>query len=420
MRKTEKTSKSIKGGFGRLSFSSLFAGSALAFTLFSSLQLHAITKEWAIGDQGVAYPQTSIEARYNPAGILDVGNRFDATLGIVYANGHVKISGSSIPAFNQCKSNSQAKWVPLGILGISKQLSSCTAISLNLDSTRTFKASSRPGFRAFGTGNYGADLKIPILVPTFAWKWQKHNFGVSLPIIIGRAKFNGLQNFEPFSIAPNKVTNKGYNYAYGLTVRAGWLWHVTSDINLGVSYTPALLTASHFHKYKGLIPKHGLLEVAPNLRVGAAYRINNCAHLAFEFERNFFKQTKTISNPVDSPAPAGSKHGPANGWNNINAYKIGGDFKPLDDLTLRAGYVYADSYITPSNAVGNVGPTIFLVKSALNFGCTWEVKGYELDFTYSHFFYRKVRGKPAASLAGGHITLSQYTDIFFVGLGKKF
>ena len=395
----------------------------IALSIFLESQpLFAILKEFGIGDQGVAYPQSSATARYNPAGIIDVGNRLDNAFGVGYQNGYTAVEGSTNPSFNQRRSNSQAKWFPLALFGISRKLNDHISASLSADGTRTFKTSSKPGFAAFGTTSYGAEVNIPILLPTIAWKVnEQHSLGLSVPFVVGRLKVNGAQNIQADSVAPENVTNRGYSYACGWGLRFGWLWHVTPHLNFGFSYSTALINASHWHKYKGLTAEHALLQTSPLLRMGFSYRLNQRSHFSFEYFREFNKSLRTLANAIDSPAPFGSKFGPAYGWKDVAYYRFGFDYRLTKSLVVRAGdEIIAPGYINSANANGNTAPVLFVSQNIATCGATWEVKGWELDCFYQHCFSRKVKGQPAAAFAGGFVVIRHSVDAFMLGVGKKF
>jgi long-chain fatty acid transport protein len=63
----------------------------------------------------------------------------------------------------------------------------------------------------------------------------------------------------------------------------------------------------------------------------------------FDYKHIFYSDVKSIANPSTNPPPFGADNGPGFGWNDINVYKFGVDWRYSPLWTFRAGYSYNDS-----------------------------------------------------------------------------
>lgn len=384
--------------------------------------LLGFVKENGMGTVGTSYPQSSNSANYNPAGITDLEDRYDIGAGVIYQNAHTSVKGSTLPLFNVSASTSQGKYLPLAIAGACKQVTQNLYAGVSIDGTRVFKGSSSKIFPMFGNRKQGAENFIAIFVPTLAWRLNaQHSFGISLPISFARTKTKGLENGAINSLYPDNYTNRGYDWAYGFGVRLGWLWHVTPCLNFGLYYSPRLLTASHFHKYKGAIAVRGKLEVPAALRTGFTWFLGR-SHLVFEIEYQFNRNERTLANSPFSPYPAGSSRGPALGWKNQLATHIGADYRLNSDWVVRAGlFTYFGPSARSSTTIAHFLAPIFITKNILSAGLTWEPYcDTEISVFYNYLFHRKLKGKPLPTLLNGRVDLEYQAHVVMLGVGKKF
>jgi long-chain fatty acid transport protein len=418
--------ETINEGFMRSKIYFWLATLPLAASALISSDLWAF-KELALGDSGVAHPISSIGPRYNPAVIAELGERWDISQGIVYQNSHVTIQRSDIPAYNQSASATQAKWYPVGIFGYTKQLTPTIVVGISTDGTRSFKGSISRGLNAFGRGRLGGDVTNGIFLSTVAWKPNKcHSFGFSVPIYVGRVKFNGFQNLAdaspPLSVSPNNVTNRGYDWAVGVGLRFGWLWHVTPELNLGVSYTSKLVASTSFHKYRGFLTNRGKLDNPPNVRAGAAYTMGAATFIA-ESQWNFYKEARSTGNPVDSPALAGSKNASGLGWPTVATVTLAAEYHLSEFLTVRGGWSrFVPVVVNKNNVIANFLAPFFITKQVFTLGATYDYCGYELSGTLFYPLPREVHGKPSLALANGTMDVDSKvpTIQLYLEIGRRF
>lgn len=390
-------------------------------TFYSGIRLFGLAKEEGMGGVGTAYPQAATTANFNPAVITALGNRLDVDVGFIYQWGRHYIRGSQNRSFNGT-AGPQFKYVPVSIAGISKQLTPNLFVALTTDATRAIKYTLDKTFRVFGHGKQGLEDIEGLIVPTLAWKLnQAHSFGVSLPIVLARSKVKGIQNGAVTSLYPDNYSNKGYDWAYGLGLRLGWYWHVRPCLDFGLFYSSHLLTASHFHKYKGLLPAKGKLEIAPEVRVGFAYYWER-ATLTVDLQYHYYNQVRALSNSAHSRAPAGSKNGPGSGWRNQFFIRAGADYQLNETWTIRAGFrTMIPPLIRGSNTIANFLNPYFVTKTFVSAGFTYRYNcTTEINVGYFYGVRRFVRGKRELALANGHLDMLYESHNVLVGFGKIF
>jgi long-chain fatty acid transport protein len=382
----------------------------------------AITKEEGMGGVGTAYPQSSTGFNFNPAIITELEDRYDTDMSLTYQRGKERIRGSLIPLINQ-KSGTQCKYFPLFVGGICQKLTSNLTVAASIDGRRISKYALDRPFQAIGQGRQGIETIIGIITPGAAYKINScHSIGIGVPIAIGRIKINGFQNGKILSLFPNNYTNRGYDWAYGVGIRLGWFWRIHPKLSFGISYNSRLLTASHFHKYKGFIPLKGKLELPNEFRVGFAYQWHERSTISFDVQYNIFKPEKTLSNSPLNPAPFGSTHGPGLGWKNQVVFRAGADARLTDKLTIRAGFLTFSPFIRPFNTIINFALPLYTVKTFVTAGATWQLNcNTELNIAYLYGAHRFVRGKRLPlPLFNGHLDIDYENHNLFLGIGKTF
>lgn len=411
---------------------------------------------------GIAYPQDAYAGAYNPAGIVEVGDRIDFGFDWIQDRGHIRgkgnidtTTGLPNPLVNRKFDAFKTKDVYNGDFGINKTF--CTEICGNNVSwavglvgyNRDYQKTSyterivllgNPQPPVNGT-NPGLEYLHETFSPVFAMRLNDCiSFGVSVDVHVQRAKVNGLQNFAQsgvipqlprFSLYPNHVTNKGYDYSSGIGATLGARWQISDYLAVGVTYrTKAKM--SHFHKYKGFLAERGLLCVPQKVGGGIAWRFLPCATLAFDVEWIDWSQIKALHNPLINKrqdpnvfpflTKLGSEHGPGFGFRNQTFYRVGIDYAVNDCLTVRAGYRYGNSPVRRTQTAVNV-LTCDTVESILTVGATYNYNCCaEVTVFYAYGFSHKIKGKNSipAFLGGGNIDLVESKDALGISVGYIF
>lgn len=202
----------------------------------------------------------------------------------------------------------------------------------------------------------------------------------------------GLGAFAAFSNLPERVTNNGFDYAYGGGARIGMLWELGHGIGFGAAYQTRLYQ-TEFDEYRGAIIG-GSLDFAPVLNLGLQYHVIDGHRLFLDYEQVRYGDIRPLVNQIDpqrftddcfvprlltrnlaSPpaldACLGAPAGPGFGWDTIDVYKIGYQGQQ-DRLSWRAGFSWGGNPSVPGQTLPKIfAPAITDRHAAL--GLSWKL-----------------------------------------------
>ena len=234
-----------------------------------------------------------------------------------------------------------------------------------------------------GNGSLGVDLMQLMIAPYLSWQFVPgHSVGIAPIITYQRFKAEGLQAFDnPFlSTSPGNVTNRGYDDAWGVGVRLGYMGKINQYLAVGVAYA-SKVDMDEFGKYAGLFAESGGFDIPSSFVVGATITPDSRWTIALDFERIFYDDSTSVSNRSaliyncaggDSSACMGGSNGAGFGWQNVDVWKLGVQYKLNDAWTLRAGYNHTDNPIESQDVTFNIiAPGV--MKSHYTLGTTWQI-----------------------------------------------
>jgi len=300
-------------------------------------------------------------------------------------------------------------------------------------------ANFNPGQAAYnllcGTGNLGVDLMQLMIAPYVSWQFTKgHSIGIAPTLAYQRFEANGLQAFDnpALSTKPGSVTNNGYSDSWGAGVRIGYMGEFSKQFSVGaVSVTKNSM--GEFDGYKGLFAEAGAFDIPSNFTLGAAFRPSEQWLLAVDFERIYYSDSKSVSNPSsligncaagDSAACLGGSNGAGFGWQDIDVWKFGVQYALNGQWTLRAGYNYSENPIQPQDVTFNImAPGV--VKSQWTLGSTWKLDTQsELTGSFMYAQNNSVTGTSLFAAFGAPPTTSETIQMkqyqFGVAYSRKF
>ena len=239
-----------------------------------------------------------------------------------------------------------------------------------------------------GSGSLGVDLTQLIIAPYASWQFIKnHSIGIAPLITYQRFKAEGLQTFDnpAFSSSPGNVTNNGYSDSWGIGARVGYMGQFTEQFSVGAAYATKI-NMGNFDKYKGLFAQGGGFDLPSNFTVGAAFRPTKEWLIALDFERIYYTDSASVSNPSawigycpPPPMGAGQRNyclgagsGAGFGWQDVNVWKLGVQYQLNEQWTLRGGYNHSDNPIQPQDVTFNIlAPGV--VKDQWSLGTTYRI-----------------------------------------------
>jgi long-chain fatty acid transport protein len=261
-------------------------------------------KNKGMAGAGVAAPLDAMVPSTNPAGLTEVGNRFDLGLTVFSPRREYNVSRNptSGPPFFELmegtvESDSEYFFIPN--LGYSYQLNNRTAFGIavygnggmNTDyPTMTYYDDS--------SSSTGVDLMQLFIAPTLATKLSYgHSFGVT-PIIAAQFfEAKGVQSFELYSSSPSKLSGNGHDSSYGFGMRVGYLGQLTEQISIGLSYQSKIYM-DELDDYAGLFAEQGDFDIPANWTAGIAVKPIPEVTVALDVQRIYYSNINSIANPL--------------------------------------------------------------------------------------------------------------------------
>ena len=381
----------------------------------------------SLGMAGVGYalPQDALAAATNPAGTALVGNRLD--LGVTYfkPDRSAEISGNAYGANGHYDGNDTESFL-IPEFGYTRQLNEQIGIGLAVYGNGGMNTDySHNPFAAYGSqGHAGVDLTQIFVTPSLAWRFtERQSFGIGINYAYQMFEARGLGAFQPMSESPDHVTNRGHDHSDGWGLRLGWNGQLTDSLTLGVAWSSKIKT-SRFERYEGLFADHGSFDIPENYGIGLAWRTTDRLTLAADVQEIKYSDVKSISNSVDqlfTGHPLGSEDGPNFGWEDIRVYKLGASYAVTPQLTLRAGYSWADQALDKHETFFNtLAPGV--VREHLTLGATWaQASGNEISVFYAHAFGEELNGRNSINpgLGGGESNLKMSQDSLGIAYSWK-
>lgn len=368
----------------------------------------------------------------NPAAAAFSGNRLD--LGADVFSPRRKASRTGLGPFDG-SADSDSKYFLIPEFGYNRMINNDLALGVTVYGNGGMNSNYPGGQIAAGNcgpaaanllcgdGKLGVNLMQLIVAPTAAYKIApNHSLGVSPLIGYQRFKADGLQAFTqgPISSDPANVTNRGNDDAFGYGVRIGYMGKLTPTVTVGAAYA-SKMRFEEFSKYQGLFAEQGDFDIPENYNLGVAWQASPAVKLALDYQRINYGSVKSIANPSTNMAQLGSDGGPGFGWDDIDVWKLGVEYKYSQQLTLRAGYNHVDNPIQARDVTFNIlAPGV--VKDHATLGFTYTLaSGNELTMSYAHAFKNDVSGTSILpAFMGGAPAGTEKIEMYQNSLGVQY
>lgn len=380
-------------------------------------------KSQGMGGVGIAFPQDSLAAAANPAGMVLVGDRLDVGVTWFRPQRETELGAGFGPFAGKYDGNDKSNFF-IPEFGYNRMINPNMSLGVSVygnggmntgyNTLNNVPLINPPGV-PLGTGKVGVDLEQLFISPTFAMKLNPNNaIGVSLNFAYQRFAADGLQNIcGAASSNPGSCSNNGHDSSTGWGARIGWTGQVTSAVTLGATYQTKTKMGK-LDKYSGLFAEQGSFDIPANYGIGIAVKATPTLTFAGDIERIQYGDVKAIANSGSfAGGLLGSDNGPGFGWQNVTVYKVGASYEVSKDLTLRAGWNHLKQPIPSDQTFFNIlAPGV--VEDHLTLGATWTVaKNGELSVGYMHAFKKTVDGTAAP------INIRMYEDSIGIAYGWK-
>ncbi len=353
-----------------------------------------------MGGAGSAFPQDAVIAAVNPAGMVDVGHRYDVGAVFYFPDMYYQASAGVVPpptivptpvgpivipnstnlitiAPGRHDSNKSVFFLP--DFGANWMIDKNSSVGFTLFSQGGYGSEYSPAGTAqvspfgvpapgpFGGGGLESDLKQAIASLTYAHKfWRHSSVGISLLIAAQTLMVNGARQLAMVSNNPGSLTNRGHDFSGGIGTRLGIILGFIPHIDIALSYQPEVFM-SRLSKYSGLLPDQGKFDIPPAGVIGFAFHLNPRVTLAFDIQEIWYSAIPAYSRGnasvlfggtcmpgVAGPTCYGGANGPGFGWKNSTAYKLGLQWQCMPSLALRIGYNHSATVLRPNQAGENV------------------------------------------------------------------
>lgn len=378
---------------------------------------------------GVAFPQDTIAAATNPAGMGLLGHRTDLGVALFspsdrgFTANNDALSPMQIPA-GKYTSENDIFLVPH--VGWNRPLDEHSSIGISVGGNGGMNTE----YDSAVFGNFGAAFGIPTSSPTgvdfaqlflgvtYARKVSEgHWLGIMPIVAVQRFKAEGLEPFDnPMATtATGKVTNNGYDQSWGYGVRIGWLGRVNDRLSLGASYQSRLYM-SEFDDYEGLFAEQGDFDTPSTWVIGLSYVASPTVTLALDYQYINYGEVRSLANSNDvnffaNPSQRlGSDQGLGFGWDDMGIWKLGVQWKYDPQWTFRAGYSRADELFEGGQALFNVlAPAT--IRDHLSFGTTFSFnKMNQINLSLTRALNEKIEGSNPVFTPGqtGSVEMEQW------------
>ena len=232
-----------------------------------------------------------------------------------------------------------------------------------------------------GNGSLGVDLMQLMVAPSVAFKLgPDHAIGIAPLFAYQRFEMNGLQPFEGFSTSPGNVTNRGYDDSTGYGVRVGYYGRLSPQIAIGAAYATKM-RMSEFDTYRGLFAEQGGFDIPSHWSVAVTFQPTPTTLFTAEYQRINYTDAKSVGNPSSLLLQCaggnlanclGGSDGAGFGWQDIDVFKLGMQWRQSPSLTLRAGINISDNPIRSDDVTINI-LALGVVRNHVTLGATWSL-----------------------------------------------
>jgi len=380
----------------------------------------------------------------NPASMVWVGDRFD--LG---ADWFRPIRGASRTGTdgnaNNFSQNSDSNDFIIPEIGYNKMLNNDMSLGVSVygnggmntdyqgsttsQANCTGAGSSLNNLNALcGSGRLGMNLEQLLIAPTWAYKIsQNHSIGVAPLFAYQSFSAEGLSAFGGLSTDKTKLTNQGVDTSTGWGVRVGWQGKLADSVTMGAKYS-SKMDMTKFDRYKGLFAEQGDFDIPETYGVGIAVKATPTLTVALDYDRINYGDVKSINNTGlttctngTSACSMGASAGLGFGWDSIDVWKLGFEYKYSASMTMRAGWNHGDNPVRNKEQTFNIiAPGI--VTDHMTLGMTYALSpASELTVSYMHAFEQEQSGATSPNFAvGGTEKIRMSQDSLGIAYGMKY
>ncbi len=356
-----------------------------------------------MGGASAAMAEDSMGGANNPASMVFVGNRIDLGAYLFSPQRQASVGGLGTES-------SDSNYFPIPEFGYNHMINANLSLGVSVYGNGGMNTDYAPIGKSNlmgGAGNLGVNLEQMIIAPTLAFKINDRN-SIGISPLIGYQRF--MAQGIPNGGAPN-VTNQGYDSAFGTGVRIGYMGKISDQLTFGADYS-SIVRMENMSRYSNLLAGAGSLDLPENYTLGLAYKVQPDLTIAFDYERINYSGVAAIGNQSTSPVEPGF------GWQDINVWKLGGEYQLNDHWILRTGWNHGDNPVTATNVgINIIAPGV--ITDHFTMGTSYLTKTGEWTVDYIHGFNNSSSGMAQTPLGAAPVSISMHQDIVGVAYAWK-
>lgn len=384
---------------------------------------HGYGQAKGLGGAGIAYPKDSLALANNPAAATALGDRWDAGVDLFAPTRTAAYRGTALDRSYDGDGKSTALIPEAGWVHQVNDRLAVGVVAYGNGGMIT-EYNDNPFARFGATGAAGVELQQLFIAPTVAYSLAPgHSIGLSVNLGAQTFRARGLGPFAGFSVAPGKFTDQGYDKAFGLGARIGYLGQISDRLSVG-AFWQSKTNFGEFERYRGLFAEGGDFDAPSTYGVGLAFKATPKLDLVVDLRRIEFSGVKSVGTPLAAlftGHPFGADDGPGFGWRDADVIKVGANYTVNDRWQVRAGYDHSENPIPADQTLLNiVAPAV--VTNQYTVGATWtrpsglEITGYAL---YAPENTQRGSGSIPGPFGGGNADISLGETIVGVTFGVK-
>jgi len=378
----------------------------------------------AVAGAGVAYSQDAMAISLNPAGLTHVDDQL--VLGISgfmpfrsYDAGGYQPDPHGLPQALPGDHDSNNDIFGIPNFAWTHHLGPDTVLGVGLygngGMNTTYPAA------VFGAPSpVGVDLQQAFMSVSLSQRFGQFSVGVAPILAMQTFKATGISTFGGISLNPSDLSDNGFAFSYGGGVRAGIEYDVSPALRLAVAGSSRIYMTD-FDLYKGLFAGGGSFDIPATITAGLSYDVMPNVTMMLDYKHIFYSDIPAIANPSTNfltgciPGASGGtgsgclggSNGTGFGWQDINVYKLGVEWRYDPQWTFRAGYSYNDQPILPRDVMFNIlAPGVVQNHITAGFKYAYSDK-IDLEFAAMYAPDTTVKGIDVGGL-GQPISISMY------------
>ncbi|WP_315337265.1 outer membrane protein transport protein [Pseudomonas grimontii] len=349
-------------------------------------------KSAAMGGASVAFPQDSMAAATNSAGMAEVGTRVDGDIQLLYDH-------SNTTFLSEDNKGKGTVIIPIPEFGINYQLDDKWTLGFATKGSGLGFKYDDPLLPIPGLKKAKGSFIQVVGLPTLGYKVNDQlSVGVSLALAAQRFRAQGIP-----TATGGEIPSHSYQMAYGVGWQAGVLWKANDYLSFGAAYASKI----HMSKLDGykddlLAAADGSIDVPEQYSFGLAIKPTEKLTFALDWQHIAWDNVASFHRLF--------------AWRSQDVYRAGVAYQFNDEWTVRTGVSYARRQFDSDDTAANI-LLVGINSNAASFGLTKTFHGgSELTLGYEYDFGSTSKGTGPS--AGSSID----TDFGFltVGYGWKF